>query len=935
MLYNPSMPIPVLTTKLYIPPPPPRVVARPRLVERMNQGLLEGRKLTLISAPAGFGKTTLITEWVAELTPTPSATSPIGRLRSAPGGGEAVRVAWLSLDEEDSDPRRFLIYVVAALQTFAPQIGADLLKTFQTSRSLPDEPLLAALLNEIAASPGKFIFVLDDYHLVDARPVDQILAFLVKHLPPRMHLVMTTREDPQLPLARLRARDQLTELRTADLRFTPAEAADFLNQAMGLDLSAEDIAALESRTEGWIAGLQLAAISMQGHRNAASFIHTFSGSHHFVLDYLLEEVLLRQSEEIQSFLLRTSILSRLCGPLCDAFLQSADGSSQETLEYLERANLFVMPLDDERRWYRYHHLFGDLLRQRLSQNLAPEEIAGYHIRASDWYEKNGDEAEAFHHAIAARDLDRAARLVETTWQGMDATFQTATWLGWVKQLPENVILARPVLCTQIGWAFMDASEVEASEARLRDAERRLEGPAEGMVIVEEEQYRTLPARIAIARSYNAQVQGNPSAAAAFAEQALRLIPDQDEFLRAQARAMLMGVHWSNGELEAAYNDMSAWAESATKAGNFIFAIATAFARADILIALGRLREAERIYHKALQFAALHGMEAQGLLAHHHLGLAMLYHEMRKDEAAAQYFQKSMELGQQSPQVDWPYRKCLAQARWKESDGELEAALERLDEAQRVYVQTPIPDMRPIEAVKARVYLRQGQLPKVRDWMRRQGLSVDDRLSYLREFEHVTLARALIAAYQGSRAERSIRDALGLLERLLSAAQAGNRGGSLLEILIVTALAHRTRGDSPPAFALLERALALAEPEGYVRIFADEGEPMRSLLLDFRSWLEQGARGQDRERPGYVSKLLSAFGEPEHTDTSNASPVEPLSPRELEVLRLIAQGLSNGEISQRLFLAMSTVKGHNLRIFGKLQAKSRTEAVARARELGLL
>ena len=321
-----------------------------------------------------------------------------------------------------------------------------------------------------------------------------------------MHLVITTREDPPLPLARLRARDQLTELRVADLRFTPAEAAEFLNRVMGLNLSAEDIAALEARTEGWIAGLQLAALSMQGHPDAADFIQSFTGAHHFVLDYLLEEVLHQQPENVQAFLLRTSILNRLCGPLCDAVLLEPSAFGQETLESLEHANLFIVALDNERRWYRYHHLFGDLLRQRLGQSLTPEEIAKYHIRASEWYEQNGDESEAFHHAITARDFNRAARLTEMAWQGMDESFQSAAWLGWVKQLPEELIRTRPVLCTQIAWALMDAGEVDASESRLRDAERWLDGPSEGMVVVDEEQFQTLPARIAIARAYNAQIQ---------------------------------------------------------------------------------------------------------------------------------------------------------------------------------------------------------------------------------------------------------------------------------------------------------------------------------------------------------------------------------------------------------------------------------------------
>jgi LuxR family maltose regulon positive regulatory protein len=409
------MPAPILATKLYLPPPRPKIVLRPHLSKRLNEGLAAGRKLTIISAPAGFGKTTLVSEWVDHLRAVPARvfTSDDLRLDAAKGSQIVNRkskianpqVAWLSLDEGDNDPTRFLTYLVAALQTLAPNIGAGALTALQSPQPPSIESILIALLNEITTIPGNFVLILDDYHVIDAKPVDQALTFLLEHLPPQMHLVIATREDPDLPLARLRVRDQLTELRAADLRFTASEAAEFLNQAMGLKLSTENIAALDKRTEGWIAGLQLAALSMQGHQDTASFIQSFTGSHHFVLDYLLEEVLQQQPENIQTFLLCTSILDRLCGPLCDAVLLDSTTSGQETLEYLDRANLFIVPLDNERRWYRYHHLFGDLLRQRLGK---PADLAEYHIRASQWHEENGDLGAAFHHAIAAGDFNRAA-----------------------------------------------------------------------------------------------------------------------------------------------------------------------------------------------------------------------------------------------------------------------------------------------------------------------------------------------------------------------------------------------------------------------------------------------------------------------------------------------------------------------------------------------
>ena len=422
------MPTPILATKLYIPPPRLKVVLRPRLIERLNEGL--HRKLTLISAPAGFGKTTLVSEWVAGCGRTGSPGCRWTRGITTP------RASWLT----SSPPCRRLWR----------DIGEGVLGALQSPQPPPAESILTALLNEIATIPDHFILVLDDYHVIDAKPVDQALTFLLEHLPPQMHLVIATREDPALPLARLRARGQLTELRAADLRFTPAEAADFLNQVMGLNLSAEDVAALETRTEGWIAGLQLAAISMQGHQDATSFIRSFTGSHHFVLDYLLEEVLHQQPESIQAFLLRTSILDRLCGPLCDAVAGRIDpsASGQETLEYLERANLFIVPLDNERHWYRYHHLFAELLRQRLTWadlGNEAEGVAEYHIRASQWYEDNGLELEAFQHAAAANDIERAERLIEG--KGMPLHFRgvATAMLDWLASLPTSVLDARPSL----------------------------------------------------------------------------------------------------------------------------------------------------------------------------------------------------------------------------------------------------------------------------------------------------------------------------------------------------------------------------------------------------------------------------------------------------------------------------------------------------------
>ena len=889
----------ILTTKLHIPVPRSKVVHRPRLIARMNEGM--HHKLTLVSAPAGFGKTTLVSEWIA------TCERPI---------------AWLSLDEGDNDTVRFISYLIATLQTIKAGIGESLLAALHASQPQPPHvpTILTDLLNEISVLPEHFLLILDDYHLIDSQQVDQSVAFLVEHQPSQMHLVIATREDPQLPLSRMRARGQLTELRAADLRFTPTEAAEFLNRVMDLTLLPEDIAALETRTEGWIAGLQMAALSMQGILDATTFIQSFTGSHRFVLDYLVEEVLGRQPEKIRSFLLRTSILDRLCGPLCDAVLDSASG--QETLEYLERANLFIVPLDQERRWYRYHHLFGDLLRQRAGQS---QELPNHHRRASAWFETNGDLAGAFHHALAAGDLERAARLAEAAWQGMERNFQTATWLGWVKKLPTEVISSRPGLCVQLGWAFSDLGDLASSETCLQTAERALSGAS-----TDQAEAELLPGRIALVRADNAQIRGDLAETVKYAELSIQLLPEGELYLRAQAAITLEFTHWATGNLEASLQALYTWIEDMQRLGNQVFAIASAFAVADMQQILGHLGEADKALRQAIQQAAALGPEVEPVTAHHHLGLALLSHERGDDKATAEHMQIAAEFGKSSTLVDWPYRWNMAQARLKESAGERDAALDLLDKARRVYVKNPVPMLQPVEAHKARVNLKLGRLDKAQAWVRERNISTADETRYLDEYNHLTLARVRLA-------EGSFAGVSDLLERLLVLAELQKRAGSVIEIQLTQALVHQSQGNRPQALAALEHALALAEPEGYLRTFVDEGEPMRLLILDLRSMIA------NRAHPllGYVDLILDHFPQshgaiPQSKITNqNSKMIEPLTGRELEILRLIAGGHSNTEISQRLYLALSTVKGHNLRIFNKLQVQNRTEAVARARELGLL
>lgn len=907
------MPAPILATKLYIPPPRPGIVPRPRLVERLNEGLAAGRKLALISASAGFGKTTLVSEWIA---------------------GCKRPVAWLSLDEGDSDPTRSLTYLVAALQTIAANIGAGALAMLQSPQPPTTDSILTILLNEIAALPDNFIFVLDDYHIIDSKPVDNILTFLLEHLPPQMHLVIATREDPHLPLARLRARSQMTEVRSADLRFTPTEAADFLNQVMGLNLSAEDIAALDTRTEGWIAGLQLAALSMQGREDITGFIQAFTGSHRFVLDYLAGEVLERQPERVRNFLLQTAILDRLSGSLCDAV--TAQDGGRGMLETLERGNLFVVPLDDQRQWYRYHHLFADVLQAHLIE-AQPDRVSTLHRRASAWYEQNGLPPDAIRHALAAEDFERAAGLIELAWSAMDLSYQSSTWLGWVKALPDVLIRARPVLSLGYAWALLDTGELEASEARLHDAERWLDTPTDKMVVVDKEQFRSLPASIATARAYRSLALGDVPGTVKYAQRALKLTPENDQVRHIQAISLLGLAQYTSGDLQAAERSLADFSKYLQKTGEILTLIGITFLLADIRVALGHLHEAESSYQQSLRLATGQGEPLPLGTADLYRGLAELYVERGDLEAAEQHLLTSQKLGEQTALTDWRHRLCVSQARLKEAQGDLEGALALLDEAERGYIRSPLPDARPVAALKARLWLKQGRLAEALGWAREQGLSVEDDIPYTREFEHITLARVLIARYKTDRADGDLHGASGLLARLLQAAEEGGRNGSVIEILILQSLAHQAQGNQPLALASLERALALAELEGYVRIFVDEGEAMRLLI-------EKQSRNRDHPLSGYADKLLAAFTQPV-VAPKMATPkstimhqksdmVEPLSEREMEVLKLLQSELSGPEIAQQLIISLNTLRTHTKNIYNKLGVNSRRAAIRRAEELDL-
>ena len=896
VLYNHCMSAPILATKLYSPQSRQKVVVRSRLSEQLNEAL--HRKLTLISAPAGFGKTTLLGEWCNQ--------------QSAP-------IAWLSLDEGDSSPARFLAYLVAALQTIFPSIGKGISAVLQAPQPPPPEAILTVLLNEITAIPDHFILVLDDYHLIDATEVDHALTFLIEHLPPQMHLVIATRQDPQLPLSQLRARVELIELRAADLRFTFSEAAEFLNRVMGLNLSAENIAALETRTEGWVAGLQLAALAMSSNRtmhgqeDVASFIQSFTGSHRFVLDYLLEQVLQQQTQEIQTFLLHTSILERLCGSLCDAVLNVQPGTSKETLLHLERANLFLFPLDNERHWYRYHRLFADLLRQRAQQKFttasSPDAngVVELHQRASAWYEKNDMPLEAFRHAAAANDVERAARLIDTERIPMHFPGAVNTILDWLHSLPKHVLDARPALWWRAAALSLILGITTGVQEKLQAAEDGLQGADPT------DKTRNLIGRIATARATLALTRYDAETILVQSQRAL-------EYLDASNLADRTSAQWTQGIAYFFQGDRVA----ARKAMHKAFALAQASARNFSLLlvttSLGTLHEVENelypaveTYQRALQLA---GEPALAFASDAHLGLARIFYEWNDLDAAQAHGESSLVLTRQYDRVidrDILSEVFLARVRLARGDVDGAAAvLTRLEQTARAKnFLLRLPD---IATAQISVLLRQ------------KNLAAAARLT---QTFTLPLGQARVLLAQGN-ADAAWR----VLETFRQVTETKGWADERLKTLVLQALARAAQAKHDASLHLLDEALALAEPGGFIRLFVDEGETMRALLVDFQSRL------QNQKLKNYTQKILAAFPKASELSKSEiknqkSEIIEPLSERELEILQLIAQGYSNQEITERLFLALSTVKGHNRIVFDKLHVKNRTEAVARARALGLL
>jgi LuxR family maltose regulon positive regulatory protein len=904
------MAAPLLTTKLYIPPPRPNLVPRPSLVQRLEEGLHLGHKLTLLSAPAGFGKTTLLSEWMA-------------------GCGRPV--AWVSLDEGDNDLAHFLTYLVVALQTIQGNLGHGLLAALQSPEAINVEAVLTTLINETASLPDRLTLVLDDYHVIESQPVDHALTFTLDHLPVNMHLVIASRIDPSLPLSRLRAGGQMTEIRAADLRFTLDEVATFLDKATGLDLSAENVAALESRTEGWIAGLQLAALSMQGLQRSddvTDFVNRFTGSHRYIQDYLADEVLQQRPPGTRDFLLQTSILNRLSGPLCDAVMASpplmgeglGEGASQAILETLEAANLFIVPLDNERRWYRYHHLFADLLRQRLQQSLPDGrdeggDLAELHVRASAWYEEHGLEVEALHHAAAANDFERAARLVEGEGDPLYHRGAVTPVLNWLESLPASLLDARPSL-----WVMY--AEVLTTRGRLANAEEAFQAAEAAMGDARQDASSgDLLGRIANGRASLAGLQRQPERMISLARRALDLLPPDNLAIRGAAHLNVGYAHQLQGNRAAAGQAFAEALANGQTAGHIFVTMLATQSLGDIQAAEIRLRKAAQTYRRALQLA---GEQPLPYIGDAHLGLARILYEWNDLDAAQRHGQQGVQLARQIEHTDKFIAGEIFLARLKLARGDVAGAAAILDEASQSVQQNGFTFCWPeVVAAQVLVSLRQGDLAAAAQLAQTHDLPISQARVHL--------------------AQEDAAAALAALEPLRQQMEAKGWQDKTLKVMLLQAVALHVHGDKDRALQLLEDALALAEPGGFIRTFVDEGIPMAQLLL------EAAAR---EIMPDYTRKLLAAFEDatsekghrtelaPSSSVTRSGPPspvrlVEPLSQRELEVLQLIAQGFSNREISERLFLALSTVKGHNRNIFGKLQVQRRTEAVARAHELGLL
>jgi LuxR family maltose regulon positive regulatory protein len=890
---------PLLETKFHPPIAHGGLVPRVRLSELIERGA--SATLTLVSAPAGFGKTTVM----AELA----------------GRADDRHVAWLSLEPSDDDPVTFWTYVVEAIDRAAPDVVSAAQSYLATGRGTV-EIAVTTLLNGLAAADADVVLVLDDVHVIESPAIHEQLGYFLDHLPARAHLVMGTRADPAIPLARLRARGDLVEIRAVDLRFSQDEAARYL-ATMGLTLPDGDIATLEGRTEGWIAALQLAALSLHGRDDPTAFIAAFAGDDRHIVDYLVEEVLRRQPAPIRDFLLQTSILSRFTGPLADAVTAGEGGV--ETIEALDRGNLFVVALDSQRRWYRYHHLFASVLQAHLEAQ-APDELPILHRRASDWFEAHEDRPSAVEHAFRAGDLERAAELVELAMPVLRQFRRESVIRSWVEAIPRDMVAERPVLAVSYAGAILSANRVDRVDELLTVAESSLASGAP-VIVADRDELARLPVMIELYRAALSKMRGDLEGNVAHARRVLELVDEHDDIGRGGAETFLGLAAWGMGDLDEGYEWYAKGMASLERGGLVTDVVGAGIIGADIRLAAGRLADATRIYEDGLARATRTQPPLRGA-TDMHTGLADLaYQRGRLDEAEA-HLDAGRRLGDELGFPREPYRWRLVRARLLQARGDLDAALPFLDEAERLYLSEYSPDVHPVPAIRARMLIAHGRVAEARAWARRAGVSPEDQLTYVREYEHTTLARLLVAEGAGGDAE-ALPVAQALLDRLLAAADAGRRDGSRLEILVVQALARHQAGDTAGAFAALDTAIAIAERDGYVRVFLDEGPAMTQLL---KSAARRSAA------PAYLQVLLRS-GEGTSAVTRPAAQtgglIEPLSERELEVLRLLRSDLDGPDMARQLFVSLNTLRSHTKNIYAKLGVGSRRAAVRRAEDLGLI
>lgn len=968
--------MPVLGTKLHIPRARRDLVPRARLTGQLPDLGRDSRvmpRLVLVAAPAGFGKTTLLTQWLTE--------DPARERARKSGAADAVRVAWLSLDARDADPRRFLTNLVASVRaTGAAQeteLGVEAMALLEADRGAPSDDALTAqlteglvgvlvsLVNDLDALTGRTVVALDDYHVIDNVAVHEAVTFLLDNLPPPVALAMTTRADPPLPLSRLRARGELIEIRAADLRFTEAEAAAFLNDVMELDLEPRHVAALEQRTEGWAAGLQLAAVSARGMPGAGrgagtgdrsndvdEFVEAFAGTHRFVLDYLLEEVLDAQPDDSASFLLDTSILDELSGPLCDAVTGRNGG--QRALEALERANLFVVPLDDTRRWWRYHHLFADALRSRLFAHDRVR-VRELHRRAAGWYAQEGRLVDAVPHALAAGAADLTADLVELALPGLRRAREDRLLREWLAALPEDVVRRRPLLAVQTAWARLSVGDLDGVDTWLDAADEALQLSPSGTASQPAPALRepidargaeadALPAMVEVYRASVAQARGDVAGTVTHARRALDLARPGEHFSHGAASGFLGLAAWAAGHLETAVNTFTTAVHSLRAAGNVADELGATVVLGHMWLARGRPDEARRLYERAIETAdagQTHPTPPLPTLGDLHVGLADVLREQGDLDAAEQHLRIAEELGERASLLENRHRWYTAMAGVLRARGDLGGALQMLDAAEPLYLPGFFPDVRPIPAQRARLRIAQGRLADARDWATECGIapghpnSVEEeqQASYLDEYNQLTLARLAIAEHRrertGGDGASALDDLDGLLEDIVTAGEATGRGGSVIDAHLVRALLHRVRGDVAQAAAELRSALAVGVPAGYRRLFLDDGDPLIDLL-------QAVAEGTDAEAHAAALVLRAAddVGDRPTVDTVDDMP-EALSDRELEVLRLLATALTGPQIAHRLFVSVNTLRTHTRHIFTKLEVNTRRAAVLRASDLGLI